>query len=224
MKQWLIVPVKPFDKAKSRLAGVLPDAMRAELSAQLLEQTLHIAATADLFAQIVVVSRDPAALTIAAAFGAIGLMENLADLNSALIQACGYAHASGADGALLLPADLPRLHQQDLVELVEAFLSHPRTVVFAPSRDGGTNALMSPLPAPFSFAFGADSYCIHRALATAAGFTATVVNSTTLAFDLDSPADLCEFVADPTCRLPVKSAIAQHLQNAVMTTQQNTLA
>ncbi|MFN3335788.1 MAG: 2-phospho-L-lactate guanylyltransferase, partial [Caldilinea sp.] len=170
-----------------------------------------IAVAADLFAQIAVVSRDPVALTTAAALGAIGLMENLADLNSALTQACGYAHTSGADAALLLPADLPRLRQQDLIELVEAFSSHPRTVVLAPSRDGGTNALMLPLPAPFPFAFGPDSLCFHRALAAAAGYTTTVVNSPTLAFDLDSPADLCEFVADPTCQLPVKSAIARSI-------------
>lgn len=211
MKQWLIVPVKPFDKAKSRLGGVLPDTMRAELSAQLLERTLRIAVAADLFAQIAVVSRDPVALTTAAALGATGLMETPADLNSALTQACGYAHTSGADAALLLPADLPRLRQQDLVELAEAFSSYPRTVVLAPSRDGGTNALMLPLPAPFPFAFGPDSHCFHRALATAAGYTTTVVNSPTLAFDLDSPADLCEFVADPTCQLPVKSAIARSI-------------
>jgi 2-phospho-L-lactate guanylyltransferase len=211
MKQWLIVPVKPFDKAKSRLAGVLPDATRAELSAQLLEQTLRIAVATDLFAQIAVVSRDPAALTAAAALGAIGLVENLADLNGALAQACGYAHASGADAALLLPADLPRLRQQDLVEVVEAFLSHPHTVVLAPSRDGGTNALMLPLPTPFPFAFGPDSHCVHRALATAAGYTTTVVNSPTLAFDLDSPADLCEFVADAACQLPVKSEIVRNI-------------
>jgi len=206
MRHWLIIPVKPFDQAKSRLAAVLPDPERVALSAQLLEHTLRVATGTSLFEQIVVVSHDSAALAVAARFGAVRLVETLAGLNAAATQACNHANAAGADAVLLLPSDLPRLCAEDLQEVVDAFSSHSPTVVLAPSRDGGTNALMFPLPAPFTLAFGANSHHTHRILASAAGCTVVEVHRATLAFDLDSPADLQEFLADPACRLPTKSA------------------
>lgn len=204
MRRWLIIPAKPFDEAKSRLAGVLCDSMRALLSAHLLERTLRTAVKTRLFEHIVVVSRDPAALALASAFDAVALTEEVADLNTALAQACTHARVAGADAALLLPADLPQLRSEDLHELVAAF-SDRRTVVLAPSRDGGTNALLLTLPAPFPFAFGPDSWRVHQMLATTAGFAVVAVHSATLSFDLDSPADLQELAVDPSFSLQTLS-------------------
>ena len=194
MRRWLIVPAKPFREAKSRLAAVMTEAERTMLSAALLERTLCIAGESRLFEQIVVVSRDPAALAAAQEYRAIALPEESADLNVALAQAADHAFAAGASAALLLPTDLPQLCATDLHSLVAAF-ADATTIVIAPSRDGGTNALFLPLPAPFAFAFGADSCRLHQQLAHAAGCSVTLVYSDALSFDLDSPADLAELTS-----------------------------
>ncbi|HQY91188.1 2-phospho-L-lactate guanylyltransferase [Caldilinea sp.] len=195
MKPWLLIPAKSFDEAKSRLAGVLSAPQRAALSAHLLARTLRMANASALFARIVVVSRDPAALALAEAFAALALSETVPDLNAALRQARLTAEREGADAVLTLPADLPRLQAADL-HLLAGARDEPRTVVIAPSRDQGTNALLLPLPAPFDFAFGPDSYPIHHVRAASAGCTVRVVCTETLRFDLDSPADLEELTAD----------------------------
>ena len=195
MKPWLIIPAKPFDEAKSRLASVLSAPQRATLSAHLLERTLRTALAAECFAQVLVVSRDPAALLLAAQFAALPLLEADADLNAAVEQACRQAMALGGNAALILPSDLPRLHTTDLHALIAAFGDGKR-VVIAPSGDGGTNALLLPLPAPFPFAFGVDSYCTHYARAVSAGCTLQDVITATLRFDLDSPRDWEEMAMD----------------------------
>lgn len=195
MKPWLIIPAKPFTEAKSRLASVLSTSQRTALSAHLLERTLHIAVAADCFARMIVVSRDPAALTLAMHGGALPLAETGADLNAAIEQACQHAVVLGATAALILPADLPHLCIDDLHALIAASGNGQR-IVMAPSGDGGTNALLLPLPPPFACAFGPASYCTHRLRAARAGFAIQDVHTTTLRFDLDTPRDWAKLVAD----------------------------
>lgn len=197
MRRWLIVPAKPFHAAKSRLAAVLAAPARAALSANLLARTLQIAGDAALFEQIVVVSRDAEALALATVYSAVGLPERTAELNAALQQACTWVSAQGATHALLLPADLPYLTVADLQLLAapQAGDHAEHSVVIAPSRDGGTNALLLGLPARFEFAFGAQSFWLHQRRALAVGCSVRVVETPALAFDLDSPADLAELMA-----------------------------
>ena len=65
MKVWLLVPVKSFDQAKSRLAVALAPAERALLSRRLLARTLEVAQASGLFAGTLVVSHDLAVLEFA---------------------------------------------------------------------------------------------------------------------------------------------------------------
>jgi len=55
---WLLRPVKPFAESKSRLSPPLDSAARAALSRDLLRRVLLSAGDANLFAGVVVVSRD----------------------------------------------------------------------------------------------------------------------------------------------------------------------
>jgi len=200
MKPWLIVPAKPFTAAKSRLAAILSPASRAELGARLLERTVQVARATAAFEQIVVVSRDAAALQLAAGLGATALAEVGGELNAAVAQACGVAVAGGATRALILPADLPLLTVEDL-DLLCAAADTASTIVVTPSRDGGTNALLLPLPAPIAFAYGADSFRQHVRQAAAQALPVRVVETARLCFDLDSPADLIELSEDVTTPL-----------------------
>jgi len=189
MKPWLLVPVKPFDEAKSRLASVLVPTERRALMRRLLVRTLRLAAESQLFAQRLVVSRDPAVLQTARQWEAVTLVEEGAGLNQALAQGCVWAERAGADWILILPADLPLLTAEDLQAICAAAFTGA-DMVLSCSHDGGTNAMLLRLPPPIALAFGAGSFARHEQLAAAAGRHVARVASPTLAFDVDWPKDL----------------------------------
>jgi 2-phospho-L-lactate guanylyltransferase len=186
---WLVVPVKPFGEGKSRLSAVLSPTQRAELSQRWLIHVLTTAAEWAHLAGIAVISRDPAVLALAEGLGALPILEEGDDLNSALTQACQVVLDAGAEAVLMLPSDLPLLTTEDLDELY-ALALQGHGVVIAPSLDGGTNALLLRPPQAIAFAFGEDSFARHVALADAAGLPCHVYNSSTLALDIDHPEDL----------------------------------
>lgn len=194
---WLVVPAKPFDEGKSRLAAALPRAERANLSRRWLTHVLSVAQAWGRFANIAVISRDTEVLALASALGALPILETTTgeanasgdELNEALRQGCRVAQANGAEGVLVLPADLPLLTHTDLDELYELALEG-EAVIIAPSRDGGTNALLLRPPHAIDYAFGEQSFARHLSLATAARLPVHVYTSATLALDVDRPEDL----------------------------------
>lgn len=189
---WLIVPVKPFGQGKSRLASQLSPTERAVVSRQMLVHLMEMAAASRVLAGVLVVSRDPNVLALAAEAGVIPLEETGemgGDINAALEQATAAATERGAQAILVLPGDLPLITRQDIAQL-EQSLPSPAGICLAESKDGGTNALaMRPIGA-IPFAFGVKSFARHHRLAQAAGLPIHIISSPTLAVDLDSPADL----------------------------------
>ncbi|MCX6071481.1 MAG: hypothetical protein NTU91_11600 [Chloroflexi bacterium] len=59
MSLWAVVPVKPLDRAKSRLASALAPEERASLVQSLLERTVGILRQVPAVTEILVVTRDP---------------------------------------------------------------------------------------------------------------------------------------------------------------------
>ena len=76
MTLWAIVPVKPLRRGKSRLSGMLTEDERTALNQELLERTLKTLSTLKELDQVLVVSRDPQALTIARNHGAKTVQED----------------------------------------------------------------------------------------------------------------------------------------------------
>jgi 2-phospho-L-lactate guanylyltransferase len=188
MKLWLVIPVKPLEEAKSRLADTLTPAQRAELMRGLLQHVLDQANAAGVLHEIVVISRDPQVWAIAHLAGAGVIHEQGKELNQALEQARQQALAYQADALLVLPADLPLLTVEDIQGLA-AYAARQRSVVIAPSQDGGTSALALHPPTVIPFAFGPDSFARHCQAAQQAGVPCQVYDSPTLAFDVDVRAD-----------------------------------
>lgn len=189
---WVVIPVKPFAQAKSRLAPVLSPADRARLSRAFLEHTLDAAQAASSVAQIVLVSRDAEALALARERGLIALSEEGRGLNRALAQATRWSARQGAGALLILPTDLPLLEPEDIEALWALALEEP-TVVIAPSRrGGGTNALLVRPPGLLTYRFGPRSFGAHCLQARAEGVPLFVVRSPHLALDVDRPEDLAE--------------------------------
>ncbi len=186
---WLVVPVKPLDEAKSRLAAVLSEEGRAALSHRWLLGVLATAQAAGCLAGLAVISRDPGVLAAAAQQGAVPIRETGDDLNAALEQARQHPCVADAGALLVLPSDLPLLTVDDLQALA-ALAELGEGVVIAPSHDGGTNALLLRPPHAIPYAFGEASYARHCALAAAAGLPCRTYRSETLAWDMDYPEDL----------------------------------
>ena len=109
-------------------------------------------------------------------------------LNAALTQAARYAVARGATKVLILPTDMPNLTAEDVQAMASPRGRGPQ-IIIAPSRDGGTNALMLQPGQAIPFAFGRDSFRRHRRLAMEAGIPVRVVESDSLLFDVDLPED-----------------------------------
>jgi 2-phospho-L-lactate/phosphoenolpyruvate guanylyltransferase len=191
MTLWAIVPVKPLRRGKSRLAGTLSEDEREQLNQDLLEHTLNTLKDIKELEQVLVVSRDPHALTIARNHGARTVREDgQPHLNTALKRATVVAKVYATRGVLVLPADLPLLTREDVLVLLEK-ASQPPVVVIAPDRHGkGTNALLMSPAGLIEYDFGEDSFQRHCDRARQAGARLEVVDLPTLGLDLDFPEDL----------------------------------
>ena len=145
MTLWAIVPVKPLRRGKSRLAGTLSEDERAHLNQLLLEHTLKTLTDLREIEQILVVSRDPAALSLARDHGARTVREAAGSpkLNTALSRATVVAQVYATRGVLVLPADLPLMTPEDILALVERATKPPVVVIAPDRREEGTNALLN---------------------------------------------------------------------------------
>lgn len=200
---WALVPIRGLRTAKTRLSGDLDPEARRVLVSAMLRRTLIATRDAASIAGTVVVTMDPAAAGIAKEHRAVGLVDLLPGLNSAILAARSLAIARGATAVLILPADLPSVSAGRLETLTsDAGASGVRPDVVAPGhvarglvalvpdRHGaGTNAILVSPPDLIDPAFGPDSRAAHRAAALAAGATYVELHGE-LTLDVDTAADL----------------------------------
>ena len=191
MTLWAIVPVKPLRRGKSRLAGTLSEDERTELNRSLLQNTLKTFSDLKEVEEVLVISRDPQALSIARQYGARTVREDgQPELNTALKRATVVAQVYATRGVLVLPADLPLVTRDDVLTLIER-AGEPPAVVIAPDRHGtGTNALLISPAGLIEYDFGENSFQRHCQRAREAGARLEIVNLPTLGLDLDLPEDL----------------------------------
>jgi 2-phospho-L-lactate guanylyltransferase len=191
MTLWAIVPVKPLRRGKSRLAGKLTEDERADLNQSLLKHTIETLTDLKEIEQVLVVSRDPHALTVARNHGARTVLEDgQPHLNTALKRATVVAQVYATRGVLVLPADLPLISPQDIRELINRAVDPP-VVVIAPDRHRkGTNALLISPSGLIEYDFGENSFERHCERVRQAGARLEIVDLPSLGLDLDLPEDL----------------------------------
>ncbi len=191
MSLWAIVPVKPLRRGKSRLATALTEDQREELNRLLLQRTVKTLLELKEVEQVLVVSRDSAALALARDLGARTVQEDGAPaLNTALKRATVVAQVYASRGVLVIPADLPLLTAGDVLALLER-ATQPPVVVIAPDRHRkGTNALLLSPADLIEYDFGGNSFQRHCDRASKAGARLEIVDLPSLGLDLDLPEDL----------------------------------
>lgn len=185
----VIVPVRAFDGAKSRLGAVLDAEERAALVERLLRRTIAAALATPDIAEVVVISPDRDVLAIAEETGARGLLQATRGLNRSLHEARSAVRPAGR--LLILPGDLPSVDPEALAGVLRAgdAAGRPSVVLVADRHGRGTNALLLDPPDVIDPAFGGDSRAAHAWLASSAD-AAYVELGGALSLDVDTPDDL----------------------------------
>jgi 2-phospho-L-lactate guanylyltransferase len=185
----VVIPVRSFEGAKSRLGAVLDAEERRELVERLLRATVRAARATAGVDDVVVVSPDPEVLAVAAEAGARPVEQRSRGLNPSLQEA--RTASPGAERLLILPGDLPTVSAAKVATLLAAGDGAGRpSVVLAPDRHGrGTNALLLDPPDVIDPAFGGDSRAAHAWLASSADARFVEVPGI-LGLDIDTPDDL----------------------------------
>jgi 2-phospho-L-lactate/phosphoenolpyruvate guanylyltransferase len=186
----LLIPVKSFDKGKSRLCGVLKAKARRRLNEYFLSRLLIAGADFPGVRQLAVISDCRKVLEVARGFGARTILQTSGEgLNSAVTEGVSVLRQDSARSILLVACDIPGAGAADLQELARVAQSHDH-VVFCPDKHGmGTNAIAIPAHASLNFRFGEHSLFFHRLEARRAGLIPRLYINPRIAFDIDSPED-----------------------------------
>jgi 2-phospho-L-lactate guanylyltransferase len=189
MSLWAIIPARPLEEGKSRLAEALTQAERNELNQTFFRQTLEIAAAVVGREHTLVVSRSEPLLHSARAREFPALLERPPyGLNEALTQAAEAVRLQGADAVLSVSCDLPFLIPDDLRALIAA--SSSSGLAIGADRSGsGTNALFVSPAGEIPYCYGLDSFALHLRAAAEIGRTMAVVRRPGLSFDVDTQDD-----------------------------------
>lgn len=195
MSIFAAVPVKDLVNAKQRLVAALPPEDRRALAAAMLEDVLD-ALTAAPLVDVVVVTRDPAAMALARGHGARCLTEQL---NRGHTEAVAFAQheavAAGARRFLTIPGDVPCATAEEIAALCAPPPVEP-DAVFVPSLSGfGTNAAVLSPPDAMPLKFGEPSFDNHLDAARARGLSPRILRLSGIGLDIDAPEDLAILLA-----------------------------
>jgi 2-phospho-L-lactate guanylyltransferase len=193
-----LVPVKPLAAGKSRLAGRLPREALERLALAMLGDLVEALRGVRELDRVAVATPDPRVAREAEALGAEALLREDPGLNPALDGAARALAERGLTALLVVLGDVPGARPEELSSLFGALrAAGGRGVVLAPSRDGGTSALLRAPWDAIPNRFGPESAAAHRALAREAGLPYRELALPSLAVDLDRPEDAAAILAAP---------------------------
>jgi 2-phospho-L-lactate guanylyltransferase len=192
----VIVPVKRFAVAKTRLAPVLNADERAELARRMFEDVIEtVTACSDIFDGTLVITIDPVAAALAHRRDALVLGDvSEQGVNDALSRGLRYLDAT-VDGVIVVPSDIPQIARPALVESAAAIATGPAVALVRAADDGGTNLLAARPLGVIKPQFGPRSYEQHRRAAVRAGVAVRTLHLPALSLDIDRPEDLGRFLA-----------------------------
>jgi 2-phospho-L-lactate guanylyltransferase len=195
MSTWALIPIKGFERGKSRLSEVLSPEEREGLARELFEHVVRVLREAPDVDDIAVVSDSPNAREHAERLGLLALSDPPGEPGLARVvdDALRELAIRGATRTIVCMSDLPDLTSDDIIGVARALTESE--VVLVPDRLGqGTNVIALTPPTVLPSCLGhEDSLPRHLARARELGLTVNVRLSSGIAFDLDSPVDLARF-------------------------------
>lgn len=184
-----IIPVSRFSHAKTRLSPSLSPSEREDLLKAMLQDVIQ--ALKGVVDEVVVISSDKEVLNFLRPLEVHCLKEKgETDLNGALTQAREWYQPRG-DQVIIVPSDVPLLSEgliRGLLSMAEEY-----QVVIAPSKGGGTNALICPTSG-FKISFGDCSFFVHLEEAQKARLSHEIFDSFYLSLDVNTAEDLGEIM------------------------------
>ena len=172
-----VVPIKPFEEAKTRLSCDLTAGARAALAKDMFRHVTSVLDAHPLVGRLVIVSQSKIP-------GCPG--EWFRDARLGLNAALEAARRALGQPLAIFHADLPLLCDDDVTQLLAT--AADTGLAIAPDRHRrGTNALALGTDFPFHFRFGTDSYARHLEQAQRAP---GIVQTIGLGHDCDTIEDL----------------------------------
>lgn len=194
MRAWGVVPMKSFDRAKSRLAPVLTPTERADLAQRFFERVVTSLAATEGVEGVVVATDSEQVAAVARELGAEALLDRPGDRLAAIVDRAIETLPAGTEAALVSMADLPQAcpeaYAAVLARLEDARLEGAGLVLVPDLAGAGTNALGLRPPGVLRTCFGhADSLARHLRAAEGLGLQLARLPEPRLAFDVDAPTD-----------------------------------
>jgi 2-phospho-L-lactate guanylyltransferase len=190
-----IVPVKALPSSKSRLRRDFDTPFVERLAAAMLQDVLAALVRVPALGRVVVVTPDADVAVVARIAGAESLLRDDPGLNPAIEAAAAEVTDGPDDGVLVVLGDVAGARSEEIAQLVEA-LDGPG-VALAPSRDGGSSALLRVPRDIIPAGFGRESAKVHRERAERAGVRFLEVALASLAIDIDQREDLEALLISP---------------------------
>ena len=192
MSRWALIPIKGFDRGKSRLSEVLAPDERARLTRSLFEHVVQVLRDCPDIDSIAAVSDSAEARAHAERLGVLALRDveesrGLADVVNAAVQALALR---GASSVVICMSDLPSLTVDDVASVTQELRSTDVVLVPDLARRGTNVIAVKPATALPSCLGNDDSLERHRALAEELGLQVSVQLHDGIGFDVDRPADL----------------------------------
>lgn len=193
-----LVPVKALAASKSRLLPELDRDQLEQLSLAMLGDVVEALRGVAALDRVVVATPDATVADAARAAGADALLRPDSGLNAAIDAAAADLLAAG-EPFLVVLGDVAGARSEEIERLIDsaAGLTTPCAVI-APSRDGGTSALLRIPWQAIPSRFGRDSAKAHRDAASQAGIAFRELALPSLAIDLDRAEDLALFLETST--------------------------
>lgn len=187
-----IVPVKNFERGKSRLASLLTVKERIKLSELFLDNTLNTLTKTPVISQSVIISSDKRAEEIVKKYDAIFLGEKKdKGVNAAVALADTHISEYAVDASIVIPQDLPLLLPEDIECICTAAEKNERCLVICPSlRFDGSNALLRRPPLLLKTNYDNDSYNIHIKNAEASNACVKSIHIKRIMIDIDTIEDI----------------------------------
>jgi 2-phospho-L-lactate guanylyltransferase len=185
---YALVPVKALLESKTRLRRLLEGPIVERLAEAMLRDVLDALGRVPALDRVVVVTPDSDVAAVARDAGAEALVRDDPGLNAAIDAGAAALCREPSDGILVVLGDVAGVRAEEIERLLGA-LDGPG-VALAPSRDGGSSALLRIPHDVIPACFGPQSAARHRESAERAGVRFCDLALPSLAIDIDRPEDL----------------------------------